>query len=114
MWTLHRDGPRRADRARLHPADLVQPEGARRHGGRRTGTAWLVEGLGALAADLCGFGAVNYDDAWHYLDATHLYPLVTEEDAGAVSSKLGVVLFLRWLMDTQEPLTLARAPSSSR
>ena len=68
-------------------------------------TAWLIEGLGALAADLCGFGAVNYDDAWHYLDATHLYPLVTEEDAGAVSSESfgAQYLFLRWLMDTQEP-----------
>ena len=49
------------------------------------------------AADLCGFGAVNYDDAWHYLDATHLYPLVTEEDAGAVSSESfgAQYLFLR-------------------
>jgi len=66
---------------------------------------WLLDGLGALGADLTGFGAVNYDDVWRYLDAPHLAPLVVAEDAGAISTQsVGAqYLFLRWLVDTQEP-----------
>lgn len=39
-------------------------------------TDWLNDTLGTLAADRCGFGAAFHDDAWLYLDATHLNPLL--------------------------------------
>lgn len=66
---------------------------------------WVIEGLGALAADLCGFGAVNHNDVWQYLDAPQLYPLVVDEDAGAITTdSFGAqYLFFRWLTDTQTP-----------
>ncbi len=66
---------------------------------------WVVEGLAALAADVTGFGSVNYPAVWDYLDAPHLYSLVVEDDVSAISS--GSVwgaqyLFFRWLHETQE------------
>lgn len=39
-------------------------------------TDWLNDTLGTLAADRCGFGAAFHDDAWLYLDSTHLQPLL--------------------------------------
>lgn len=62
---------------------------------------WLNDALGALAADLVGFGAVYYDDAWTYADAPHLNPLVAEEEEGSISTaKVGAqYLFARWLAD---------------
>lgn len=62
---------------------------------------WLNQGLGALAADLTGFGAVYYADAWDYVDASHLQPLVENGDNGALSTDpVGAqYLFARWLYD---------------
>lgn len=63
---------------------------------------WLDNALGTLAADLTGFGAVYYDDAWDYLDAPHLFPLLEEETEGSISTNsMGAqYLFARWLVDT--------------
>lgn len=68
---------------------------------------WLLEGLGALAADLTGFGAVYYDDVWDYLDATHLYSLVVTEDAGPINTENwgAQYLFVRWLYENYATLT---------
>ena len=62
---------------------------------------WVSLGLGALAADLTGFGASNYVNAWNYLDAAHLSSLTDTEDSGAIStSPFGAqYLFFRWLVD---------------
>ena len=46
----------------------------------------LVEGLSSMAADLTGFGAVYHNDVWDYVDATHLYSLVSTESEGAIST----------------------------
>ena len=63
---------------------------------------WVTEGLSALAADLCGFGAVYYEAVWDYMDASHLDPLVLTTEVGAISSSTdwgAQYLFLRWLID---------------
>lgn len=61
----------------------------------------MLEGLGALAADLTGFGAHYYADAWDYVDAPHLYSLVNNEESDVLNAKSwgGQYLFLRWLID---------------
>lgn len=63
--------------------------------------SWVIEGLSALAADLCGFGAVNHNDVWQYLDTPHLYPLVSSDEAGAINTDSfgSQYLFFRWLVD---------------
>lgn len=68
---------------------------------------WLLEGLGALAADLTGFGAVYYDDVWDFLDATHLYSLVVTTDAGPINTENwgAQYLFVRWLYENYATLT---------
>ena len=67
---------------------------------------WVQEGLASLAADLTGFGAVNYGAVWDYMDAPHLVSLVADDDVSVISSA-GIwgsqYLFLRWLMDNVEP-----------
>ncbi|RME25849.1 MAG: hypothetical protein D6798_08015 [Deltaproteobacteria bacterium] len=70
---------------------------------------WVNQAFGALAADLTGFGAVYFDDAWDYLDAPHLQPLVTSSDAGTLSTdSVGAqYLFARWLYDAFGAKTLA-------
>ncbi|MBL8618489.1 MAG: hypothetical protein JNM72_22935 [Deltaproteobacteria bacterium] len=62
---------------------------------------WLLEGLGALAADLTGFGAVYYDDVWDFLDASHLYSLVVVDEVGPINTENwgAQYLFVRWLYE---------------
>ena len=63
--------------------------------------AWVQLGMGALAADLTGFGASNFEMAWNYLDAIHLNPLVDTQESGAIttSSYGAQYLFFRWVAD---------------
>ncbi|MCB9777321.1 MAG: hypothetical protein H6742_01990 [Alphaproteobacteria bacterium] len=70
-------------------------------GGGAAEESWVNQGFGALAADLVGFGAAFYDDAWDYLDATHLEGLSSSEDGGALgTTKFGPqYLFARWIYD---------------
>lgn len=82
---------------------------------------WLTQGLGALAADLTGFGAVYYDDAWDYLDHSHLQALVSSETSGSLStSGIGAqYLFARYLHDRYGAEILAslvqvEAPGATR
>jgi hypothetical protein len=89
---------------------------------------WVTKGVSAVVADLLGFGAIYYDDAWDYMDAPHLYnltdgnegnaecggddtgmsgggeeppPSKTEEEESVLStSQRGAqYLFFRWLVD---------------
>ena len=62
---------------------------------------WLTEALAAVGADICGFGAIYYDDAWSYMDAPYLYSLTGFEDDSIVSTepKGAQYLFMRWLVD---------------
>ncbi|NOY26008.1 MAG: hypothetical protein GXP62_09070 [Oligoflexia bacterium] len=78
-------------------------------GGGSPEETWFSRGLGALAADLTGFGAVFYADAWDYLDAPQLYPLVTTSDGSGLSTdSIGAqYLFARWLYDAFGESTMA-------
>lgn len=69
--------------------------------GEEDESVWLREGLGALAADLCGFGAAYYDDVWDYMDASHLVTLVDEEEVDDINTKSwgAQYLFVRYLAD---------------
>ena len=49
---------------------------------------WVSLGLGALAADLTGFGAFNYTMAWNYLDAPHFSVLLSIQKIVALSAHL--------------------------
>ena len=62
---------------------------------------WLTEAMAAVGADICGFGAIYYDDAWTYMDAPYLYSLTVFEDDSIVSTepKGAQYLFMRWLVD---------------
>lgn len=64
--------------------------------------AWLIEALGAVGADTCGFGAVYYQDAWHYMDAPYLNGLTgfSSDSLFDISSRGAQYLFGRWLVDT--------------
>lgn len=64
--------------------------------------AWLTYALGALAADLTGFGAIFHDDAWDYLDTPHLNALVEDTSDGSLAgtARGAQYLFARWLVDT--------------
>ncbi len=62
--------------------------------------SWVLHGLGAFAADYCGFGAEFYSQAFDYLDAPQWYPLVAPEESGLDDAELGAqYLFFRWLYD---------------
>jgi hypothetical protein len=65
---------------------------------------WLNDALGSFAADYCGFGANFYEDAWDYLDAPHLAPLVRESDPGNLGTlaRGAQFLYARWLYDAAE------------
>jgi hypothetical protein len=72
--------------------------------------SWVDAGLGTLAADLTGFGAVFYAEAWDYLDAPYLYALTSMEDSGEVvptAPKGAQYLFFRWLVDVWGTSVLA-------
>ncbi|MBK7755934.1 MAG: hypothetical protein IPI35_05895 [Deltaproteobacteria bacterium] len=64
--------------------------------------SWLTEALGALATDICGFGAVYYEDAWNYMDAPYLEGLTDYDSSSlfATGSRGAQYLFARWLIDT--------------
>ena len=63
--------------------------------------AWVREGMSMLAVDLAGFGSVSHNDAWDYLDATHLRSLTGVDNEGTFPtlSYGGQYLFFRWLVD---------------
>jgi len=65
---------------------------------------WLQQALGFVGADIVGFGAVFYRDAWEYLDAPYLYPLTPDQEESDCGFFCGTnigaqYLFGRWLVD---------------
>ncbi len=44
---------------------------------------WVTKGISAVVADMLGFGAIYYDDAWDYMDAPHLYSLTDGNEDSA-------------------------------
>ena len=68
---------------------------------------WVRGGLGRLAADLTGFGAVSHEAVWDYLDAPHSAALTSvdaEEGELVTDDFAGQYLFFRWLYDAYNPL----------
>lgn len=65
---------------------------------------WVNDMLGTLAGDLCGFGASYFRDAWEYVDAPYLHPLVGDGSSGSLMtlSRGAQYLFARWLYDQAE------------
>jgi hypothetical protein len=55
--------------------------------------------MGLLAADLTGFGAVAYQEAWIYLDRSHLQPLTAPNSLADFQDRGGQYLFARYLHD---------------
>lgn len=70
-------------------------------GGGSPEEEWVNQAYGALAADLTGFGAVYYADAWDYLDRSHIKSLKPTTETGVLSSEsVGAqYLFARYLYD---------------
>ncbi len=60
---------------------------------------WLLDALGLLAADLSGFGAIAWQDAWIYLDRPHLLTLRQANTLGDFQDRGGQYLFARYLLD---------------
>ncbi len=79
--------------------------------------SWLMQGIGAVAADIVGFGAIFFDDAWDYMDAPHLGALTQtsqSDDGGLSLEKRGAqYLFLRYLVDVYGEEILAELVQSS-
>jgi hypothetical protein len=60
---------------------------------------WLNDALGLLAADLTGFGAISYPDAWLYMDRSHLLELQVASTLEDFRDRGGQYLFARYLHD---------------
>jgi hypothetical protein len=63
---------------------------------------WIRAGLGFLAADLTGFGALNHQGVWDYLDSNQAFTLtdIEAEEGELVSiDSRAQYLFFRWLLD---------------
>jgi len=60
---------------------------------------WLNDAMGLMAADMCGFGSIAFEDAWIYMDRAHLLELQTENELSDFQDRGGQYLFLRYLVD---------------
>lgn len=60
---------------------------------------WLNDALGLLAADLTGFGAIAFQDAWIYMDRPHLLELEAANLLSDFQDRGGQYLFARYLAD---------------
>ena len=58
---------------------------------------WLNDAMGLLAADITGFGAISYLDAWIYMDRAHLLSLQEENTLEDFEDRGGQFLFVRYL-----------------
>lgn len=76
---------------------------------------WLDDAMGLLAADLCGFGAIAFRDAWIYLDRPHLVPLLAGNSLSDFEDRGGQYLFGRYIADVfgEEAISaIAASPES--
>jgi hypothetical protein len=60
---------------------------------------WLNDAMGLLAADMTGFGAIAYPDAWIYMDRSHLLELKVANTLEDFRDRGGQYLFVRYLHD---------------
>ncbi|MCP4872187.1 MAG: hypothetical protein GY898_26085 [Proteobacteria bacterium] len=60
---------------------------------------WLNDSMGLLAADVTGFGAISYWDAWIYMDRSHLLSLLSENTLEDFEDRGGQYVFARYLYD---------------
>ena len=82
----------------LSPVDLSAPDAEE---------DWLDDAMGLLAADLCGFGSIAFEDAWIYMDRAHLLSLQTDNALSDFQDRGGQYLFLRYLIDQWGPGALS-------
>ena len=69
---------------------------------------WLNDALGLLAADMAGFGAIAFEDAWIYMDRSHLLELQTDNELSDFQDRGGQYLFARYLLDLYGPGVIAQ------
>jgi len=60
---------------------------------------WLLDAMSLLAADVTGFGAIAYSDAWIYQDASYLMPLISNNSLQDLGNRGAQYLFARYLHD---------------
>ena len=60
---------------------------------------WLNDAMGFLAADMAGFGSIAFRDAWIYMDRSHLFSLLEENELSDFEDRGGQYLFARYLYD---------------
>ena len=78
----------------LDPLDLNAPDPE---------ADWLDDAMGLLAADMAGFGAIAFEDAWIYMDRAHLLELQSENALSDFQDRGGQYLFIRYLLDLYGP-----------
>ena len=60
---------------------------------------WLNDAMGLLAADMAGFGSIAFRDGWIYMDRSHLFSLLEENEISDFEDRGGQYLFARYLYD---------------
>ncbi|MCO4768620.1 MAG: hypothetical protein KDA24_01225 [Deltaproteobacteria bacterium] len=60
---------------------------------------WLNDAMGLLAADMAGFGSIAFRDAWIYMDRSHLFGLLPDNEISDFEDRGGQYLFARYLFD---------------
>jgi hypothetical protein len=74
----------------LDPNDVNQPDAEE---------DWLNDAMGLLAADMAGFGSIAFRDGWIYMDRSHLFGLLEENEISDFEDRGGQYLFARYLYD---------------
>ena len=87
----------------LDAADLASPEAE---------DDWLNDAMGFLAADMAGFGSIAFRDAWIYMDRSHLFSLLEENEISDFEDRGGQYLFARYLYDLFGDAVIAEIISS--
>ena len=83
----------------LDPIDLNAPDAE---------DDWLNDALGLLAADMAGFGAIAFEDAWIYMDRSHLLEHLGDNELSDFQDRGGQYLFARYLLDLYGPGVIAQ------
>ncbi|HCP48348.1 MAG TPA: hypothetical protein DIU15_20085 [Deltaproteobacteria bacterium] len=79
--------------------ELLDPASPDDIGRPPTEDDWLKDAMGLLAADITGFGAISYTDAWEYMDSSYLLTLISNNTLEDFGDRGGQYLFARYLHD---------------
>jgi hypothetical protein len=79
--------------------ELLNPSDANDLGRPPAEKDWLLDAMSLLAADVTGFGAIAYADAWIYQDASYLLPLISNNTLAELGNRGAQYLFIRYLHD---------------